>query len=37
MQEDKRNDWLEFARSRGFDISRIIITPQAEEEFPSAK
>lgn len=37
MQEDKRNDWLEFARSKGFDISKIIITPQREEEFPSAK
>lgn len=37
MQEARRNDWLEYARAKGFDISRIILTPQAEEEFPSAK
>lgn len=37
MQEAKRNDWLEFARSKGFDVSKIILTPQTAEEFPSAK
>lgn len=37
MVEAKRNEWLEFARSRGFDTSKIILTPQTEPEFPSAK
>ena len=37
MVEAKRTEWLDFARQRGFDTSKIILTPQAEEEFPSAK
>lgn len=37
MVEAKRNEWLDFANSLGFDTSKIILTPQEQEEFPSAK
>jgi len=37
MPAAKRTEWLGFAHQRGFDTSKIIFTPQAEAEFPSAK